>query len=519
MLKDCFMGFWQRTFYLLALVLFVFSCTREDNLTDVVESTLKVESFAFLKSNNPQLCEDIFITMGNDSVIETLIPHTGTRKLIASFSGKFAKVEVGGAIQESGITQNDFNQPVRYYFTNAKGDTLCYTLHIKVDNGLPIVEINTETGSEIDSKTEYVNAQIRINNDNDYLPIDSLCQVRGRGHGSWESYKKPYKIKFNKRTSVFGNPACKDWVLLSMNSDKSLIRTSLMFEVSRASSFSFTSNYKYVDLYINNKYRGVYLLTDQLEEDKNRIKIEKDGFFIEQDKYYYEEPLFFLEPWFYYFFVFKYPNPDKGEIKENDDGFVYIRDLMTEMGRAIKSIETGDILSYRGLIDVSSFAKWYMDQQVLANYDVNYYYIIRNREAMIEAGPLWDAEWSLGNGGLDLTQGWYKPPYEIDPKSAILYQETGYFKYLTQDPYFNKIVYEEWLKLKPCIPTIIERMEQLRALLKCAQENEFELYPILGKYYGNGLHAFETWEEEVDYVIDFFKKRTDWLDSYFANAD
>lgn len=41
----------------------------------------------------------------------------------------------------------------------------------------------------------------------------------------------------------------------------------------------------YVELYLNDEYKGIYLLTDHIEEGKNRVSIKKDGFIIEDDTY------------------------------------------------------------------------------------------------------------------------------------------------------------------------------------------------------------------------------------------
>ena len=44
------------------------------------------------------------------------------------------------------------------------------------------------------------------------LPID---YIRGRGNGSWNMSKNPYKIKLEQKTDLFGMGKSKTWVLLS----------------------------------------------------------------------------------------------------------------------------------------------------------------------------------------------------------------------------------------------------------------------------------------------------------------
>lgn len=504
-------------FFHLIPVVGILSCTNDDIVSDITNSNpVYIENFAFLKADNPQLKEDIVLSFDGDSIIEVFIPQLEDKNLVATYSGKFLSTEVDGVFQKSGKTSNDFSQPVRYTFHGVT-DTVSYTIKLRGNNGIPVVRINTISGEDIVSKDEYVDAWIHFSNQPDWHSIDSLCKIKGRGHGSWDCDKKPYKIKFNKRTSVFGNPACKDWVLLSLYDDRSLIRTSLMFELSQRAGFEYTANYQHVDLYLNNVYRGVYLLTDQIEADKNRVQVEDDGFLIEQDKYYESEVLWFTTFAFYYQYVFKYPNADKGKIVKDDDRYNYISDYMVNVEKAIKDIEQGDLSTYRDYIDVRSFARWYMCEQLLANYDVNYYYILPSLGEKLYAGPLWDADWSLGNGGIDL-EGWFKPPFQIDPQAAVLYRSTGYYKWLTLDPYFNEVVYEEWSKVKNVLPQIPSDMEQLCLKLQYAQHSNFYLWPILGVYRGNWLTNFATWKEETDYVIDFFVRRCEWAEDYFSRC-
>ena len=84
---------------------------------------------------------------------------------------------------------------------------------VTISGTLPVMYIETENRTPITSKTEYLDAKYWLdpleNSEYDALGSESEplpMQIRGRGHSSWKGAKKPYKIKFAKKTSVMGMP-------------------------------------------------------------------------------------------------------------------------------------------------------------------------------------------------------------------------------------------------------------------------------------------------------------------------
>ena len=77
--------------------------------------------------------------------------------------------------------------------------------------------------------------------------------------------------------------------------------------------------------------------------------------------------------------------------------FFFIKGFMNDFetalyGNNFKDPENG----YRKFIDVRSFAKWFLVQELIGNLDTNMYYVLKSRLDKLVIGPLWDAEWSLG---------------------------------------------------------------------------------------------------------------------------
>ena len=384
-----------------------------------------------------------------------------------------------------------------------------------VHDCVPVVEINVAGGADIVSKEEYLPVRITIK-ENDVPVLQASGKAKGRGNYTWEGYpKKPYKIKFDEKQEVCGFPANKDWVLLSDYCDKSLLRTAYMCDISEALQVDYPVRYCHVHLFLNGSYKGVYVLTDQVEKKKNRVDIENDGFLFENDNYAWAEPLRFVTAKKGYQFSFKYPDPEDGEIAAGDMNYNYIVNFMNNFEAALYGDDFKDPgLGYRRYIDVESFAKWYLVAELTANHDPNMYYVLPHKGAKLQKGPMWDSEWSLGTsyrGGP--TDAWAAPPRKPDPYQHI-WSKWKYFGRLFQDPYFKSVVKEEWEEFKPRIPELKAKLEEVATTINEAQAMNFAQWPVMGSYLGASLICLGSWEEEVKYNADFFDKRCQWMDDF-----
>ena len=92
---------------------------------------------------------------------------------------------------------------------------------VSASGTLPVLHIETENRRPVVSKDEYLNASYWLD-PSGAEDIESLgsaasplpMQIRGRGHSSWQSAKKPYKLKLGKKTKLLGMPKNKHWALL-----------------------------------------------------------------------------------------------------------------------------------------------------------------------------------------------------------------------------------------------------------------------------------------------------------------
>ena len=365
----------SRLHFSLIVCLFVFGCTTDD-YTD--KEVPLLESVSLLKSLNSGLEDDVvFHIDDNDTSFVLYGRHMNhLTDIVLTFNGNFDLItDDYGKVVESGISKMDFRRPQTLYISNGAHKKK-YSISVLGYNGLPVINIETQDAKEITSKTDYVNASIDIVNCSNEESLTVLGQIRGRGNATWVQYpKKPYKIKLSESKSLFGLPKEKDWILLADYTDKSLLRTTYMSEISKAVGLKYTINYKHIELYINKQYQGTYLLTEQIEKSNNRINVEKDGFIIEDDTYYSHEPYYFTTLLDGRNYTFKYP-----DVSSKDDNVSFIEVFMNEFENSLEKLqENPKNVDYYNYIDVPSFAKWYIVSELTGNLDPNLFYVLYSK--------------------------------------------------------------------------------------------------------------------------------------------
>jgi len=84
--------------------------------------------------------------------------------------------------------------------------------------------------------------------------------IRGRGNSTYSSSitKKPYRIKFAEHQALTGGKKHKSWALLANWYDPTFALNAVAFELGRRLGLPGTPGYTFVDLYINDSYKGIY---------------------------------------------------------------------------------------------------------------------------------------------------------------------------------------------------------------------------------------------------------------------
>ena len=153
---------------------------------------------------------------------------------------------------------------------------------------------------------DYHDATISLENFDENFKIEDLsAQVKIRGNTTTAYDKKPLKIKFTEKQSMFHlnhDYLSKDWVLLANWRDVSMLRNNLglyLGQILYKNTGLYGSDFVNVEVYINNEYWGVYLLCEQNEIASGRVDIDEAstdykgtdiGYLLEFDCYSKYEP-------------------------------------------------------------------------------------------------------------------------------------------------------------------------------------------------------------------------------------
>ena len=213
-------------------------------------------------------------------------------------------------------------------------------IHIETQNHLAIDDKSLIKADEHKGKDgelpvyDYVKATISVNHCEEQYILDNISgKVKVRGNYTSSYDKKPIRIKFDSKQKMLGlnkNNALKNWVLLASWKDTSLLRDASAFYLGNALTESegyYCSDFRFVKVYLNDAYNGVYLLVEQQEISSNRVNIPesksaddtfKTGYFLEFDGYYKNEPDIQK-------FTISYNN-----VKTGNNGFTVSNDIMNE---------------------------------------------------------------------------------------------------------------------------------------------------------------------------------------------
>lgn len=375
-----------------------------------------------------------------------------------------------------------------------------------IDTGLPVVIIETENRMSVFSKEEYVEASMIIKHEGHTLHRNTM-RIRGRGNATWFNYpKKPFRIKLDEKTDLLGMGAEKDWVMLANYGDKTLMRTAFALKLSERMNFPWTPKHRFVEVFLNGEYIGNYNLTEHIEQGENRINVPERGYIIERDDYYREEPVWFQSAYRGYGFSFK--NPDTDDITEQE--VEYIRRYVDDFEAALASASFSDpVEGFKRYIDLYSFARWFVFQQILANIDTNFYLQKDDRgdESKLAMGPGWDFEWTTGIG-------WYDGDR---PRPADYWVLNGgslfYFDRMLEDADFRACVKSVWAEYKSLATEMLLYFEVLRQELYESQQLNFQRWDILNRRIHVGGIPLGSFDEEVDCDIQFFKNHITWLET------
>ena len=186
--------------------------------------------------------------------------------------GTFDDANILSSTKDYVITENDYEHWLRVTISDNMGNTV-FSKNTWISK-LPVLYVDTEGGKPIVSKEDYVTASCRIQGNADFeQQYAGEVEIRGRGQTSWATYpQKPYKLKLDKKTKLFGFGKSKHWVLISNFNDKSCLRNYTASQLAKELGV-LGMNMTWVDVVLNGEVKGCYMLSQHIRVDKHSVNI------------------------------------------------------------------------------------------------------------------------------------------------------------------------------------------------------------------------------------------------------
>jgi hypothetical protein len=373
----------------------------------------------------------------------------------------------------------------------------------------------------VTSKEEYIGGTLAaFGTDGQELFGTDGMKIRGRGNSTWYMDKKSYRIKLEAKENLLGvgKGKAKNWVLLANHADHSLQRIAAAFSMARMfDGFDYVPGCRFVEVFLNGEYRGVYLLTEQTQTGKSRVNI-NDGDFetnVQAD--------FLVEKTAW---DFDYGFTVKGErygVKSDLSSDPAIRDAQIEwidakVTEACDALAAGDYGRAKELVDVDSLVDDYLLQEITRNFDVGFdSFYMYYTDGRLHFGPPWDFDLSLGNANL----GFEDPvgfSAAVCPTNGEFDTSNRWFYNTVKHAWFRKLVVDRWNEKKDVIMTLPDSVRETGERLSRSFERNFDKWDIFGKNFARSTKAItdlKTYKEHCEYLAGWLESRLNWLDRAF----
>lgn len=418
------------------------------------------------------------------------------------------------------------------------------SLGIPESSNLPLIFIDTFGESIEDEPKTTINLKIIHNGPEELnLPTDpgnvydGFAGIEIRGNYSASLPQKPFGIETrdelgeNNNVEILGMPEENDWILMANYNDKTFLRNVLAYNL-----FDQMGHYaprtKLCEVIINDIYEGIYVFTEKIKRDNNRVDIARldaddnagdslTGGYIFRIDYWnnnnswisdYENP---NVPGEDVHFVYNYPGYDDISNQQS----AYLQNKVSEFEDALWGANfTDPNLGYRNYIDVESFLDYFIVNTVTRNVDGfkksrNFHKDKDSKDPLIYAGPVWDFDWAYKNmwEGQSDGSGWFHNTTGSD----VTYP--GWYLRMLQDSTFATDLSCRYFDLRNSIlntDTLFAYIDDYGILLDEAQERHYARWPILGQSVG----APDIDEQPTTYAGELIKFkswieiRLNWLD-------
>ena len=394
--------------------------------------------------------------------------------------------------------------------------------------GLARLSVTTEGLVAVDSKSkaDYRPCDINLYGDDAYADRNFHGRIRGRGNSTWYWYpKKPYRIKLDESSKLMGMKKNKDWVLLADFRDITHLMNNVAFTMAHELGLPCANRSRYVTLRLNGVDMGLYMLTEQVEEGKHRVKLDSlQGILLALDMNDgpAENPGATDNFWSKVFGTaccVKYPDDPEPAALER------VRSSYAALEGAVNRCDWKEI---QRLLDVESMINYILLQEAIGNGELDnnpslrsgyiHRYDASSRWVM---GPMWDADSGFGYDASDMFN-WngrchtYFAHYDrlvfgTDPFRHVGAMTSGgasdLFCRLFGIPEFVRLLKDRWREVRtPLLEAVLDQIDRTEEVIADAAEKDEARWGIEGFPHRAEVQRLKIW----------LRNRFDFLDGVIA---
>ncbi len=433
-------------------------------------------------------------------------------------------------------------------------------------SNLPILRINTNSRVIQDEPKIPVVMEIfdkgvgQLNQVSSTPTLTTIAGIEFRGSTSQADFiflpgyvKKPYGIEIwtdtsgvnAKKMSLVQMPEETDWVLNASYNDRSFMRDFLAQMIAGRLGV-LNSKTKFVELIINDEYRGVYVLMEKIKQGKNRVPISDlyptensgddvtGGYLLKIDKSSGSPSTSWKSNYTSGITAtqkceFQIEYPKYGIITQQQ--LIYIRDYINTWERKLMTEDMNDPkASFRDMMDMPSFVNFFILNEVTRNVDGFRLstYLYKDKESLggkIKMGPAWDFNIAFGNA--DYLNGWMTNGFvykamENDGGKNDYWQVPFWWNKLIQDANFRKALATRWKEVRSSFlntNTLNSTIDSAQVVLKEPLTRNFQKYQLMGRKIWPNYYVGSSLTDEVNWLKNWIQGRLTWLDAQMALFD
>ena len=408
----------------------------------------------------------------------------------------------------------------------------------KSGSSLPVIKINTFE-KEIPDEPR-IKAYMEVSNPypsgkkklkKSGIEYSGMINIELRGSTSQSFKKKSYTIETidsgrnNLNVQLFNLPKENDWVLYGPYIDKTMIRNVLAYDLFGKMGH-YSPGTKFCELILNNEYKGIYILTEKIKRDKNRVNISKltknddsginltGGYILSIDKNH--KGYSWLSSFSKHRTIGKiYYNCYYPRLEDlNEVQIQYIKSFIFRFEDHLYKNSDLNLL-YDSIIDIHSFIDYFIINELAKNVDAYRLstYLYKDRtdiDKRLKMGPVWD--FNLSFGLPDYLKGYYLEGWIYQENENII---PFWWKNLLDDQTFRKALKKRWFELRDGVlsnHSIMNAIDSVSNETEGVADRNYHKYDILGK---ETLFCYFTgvnYVDELNYLKFWLNERLKWMD-------